>query len=274
MRFALALVFFAAAAAQQPEARDIMRRSVDANDQNWKIARNYTFLERSEERQLDSAGRVKSKQVKTYDVTLLEGSPYRRLVERDDHPLASEEQQKEKEKLERSIAERSRETPAARERRIAEYEKRRERERELMREVADAFDFRVAASDHVDGREVWVIEATPRPGYQPRNWNMKFLPHVRGKLWIDKLSLQWAKLEAEVIDPVSWGLFLLRLERGARIGFEQTRVNDEVWLPKRVVVSASARIGFIKKLRIEQDVAYKNFRKFQADSRLVAAQPE
>src|SRR5690348_8135120 len=147
MRFALALVFFAAAAAQQPDARDIMRRSVDANDRNWKIARNYTFLERSEERQLDSAGRVKSKEVKTYDVTLLEGSPYLRLVERDDRPLPPAEEKREQEKLQKSNVERLKESLAQRQQRIDDYEKRRERQRKTMHEVEDAFDFKIVGQD-------------------------------------------------------------------------------------------------------------------------------
>jgi hypothetical protein len=81
MRIALALMIASMATAQQPDARELVRRSVEANDQNWNVARNYTFLEREEQRQLDSGGRVKSREVKTYDLTLLEGSPYRRLVE-------------------------------------------------------------------------------------------------------------------------------------------------------------------------------------------------
>ncbi len=145
---------------------EIVRRSVAAIEENWKIARNYTFLQRTEERQLDSADQVKSKEVKTYDITLLEGSPYLRLVERDDHPLPPAEEKKEREKLEKSIAERMKETPAERQRRIGDYEKRRERQRETMREVADAFDFKVAGQDRVDGRNVWILEAAPRPGFR------------------------------------------------------------------------------------------------------------
>jgi hypothetical protein len=52
-----AVLFLAAActltAAQDP--REIVRRSVQLMDHNLAIARNYTFLERSETRELDSA---------------------------------------------------------------------------------------------------------------------------------------------------------------------------------------------------------------------------
>ena len=272
MQVALALISVMTAAAGQPDAREIVRRSVAASDENWKMARNYTFLQRTEERQIDSKGQMKSEEVKTYDVTLLEGSPYFRLLERNDHPLPAAEEKKEQAKLAKSIADRMKETPERRRRRIEDYDKRRERQREAMREVAEAFDFRQVGQDVVEGREVWIMEASPRAGYQPRSRDAKILPHVRGKLWIDQRSYHWMKLEAQVIHPVSWGLFLVRLDPGARIRFGETRVNDEVWLPQHISVAASARLGVFKKLRVQEDTTYKNFRKFQTDSRLVAVE--
>ena len=270
MRSAVALVPMVIAAGQGPDAREIVQRSLEANEQNWKIARNYTFLQRTEEHQIDSTGATKSKEIKTFDITLLEGSPYIRLVERDDHPLSPAEEKKEQQKLEKSIAARLKETPAERERRISEYEKHRTRRQEAMREVGAAFEFRVLGQERVEGSDTWILQATPRKGYQPKSRDAKILPHIRGKLWIDQRSLHWVKLEAEVIDPVSWGLFLVRLDSGARIRFEETRVNDEVWLPRHIWIAASARIGVFKKLRVEEDTTYKNYRKFQTDSRIVA----
>jgi hypothetical protein len=272
MRIVLAMAPIAIAAAQGPDAREIVRRSLEANEQNWKIARNYTFLQRTEERRMDGTGQTKSKEVKTYDITLLQGSPYVRLVARDDRPLPPAEDKKEQDKLNKSIAERMKETPAQRERRISDYDKRRARQQEAMREIGDAFEFRVTQQDRVEGRDVWVLQATPRPGYQPRSSEAKVLPHVRGNLWIDQKSYHWTKLEAEVITPVSWGLFLVRLDSGARIYFDETLVNDEVWLPQHIWVAASARLGLFKKLRVEEDTTYTKYRRFQTDSRIIASQ--
>jgi hypothetical protein len=269
MRMAMALAIACVAAAPAPDAHTIVERSLTANDENWKVARNYTFLERVEERRLDAAGHVQSKEVKTYDVTLLEGSPYERLVERDDHPLSPAEEKKEQEKLAKSIAERMKETPAERERRIADFEKRRKREQDAMREVGDAFDFKIAGQDRVDGRDVWILDATPRREYHPRSRDAKVLPHVRGRLWIDQQTYHWVKLDAEVIDPVTWGLFLVRLDKGAHVQIDETRVNDEVWLPRWISITASARLGIFKHLRVQQETTYKNFRKFRTDSRMV-----
>jgi len=269
MRAAIAVMMASMAAAQTPDAHAIVERSVKAGEENWKIARNYTFLERTAEHKLDAEGHVKSKEVKTYDVTLLEGSPYRRLVQRDDHPLTPEEEKGEQQKLEKSIADRMKESAGARQRRIADYEKRRKREQETMHEVAEAFDFKVAGEERLDGRAVWILEATPRRGYRPRSRDAKILPHVRGKLWIDQATYRWVKVDAEVIDPVTWGLFLVRLDKGAHVWIDETRVNDEVWLPRLIAVTASARLGIFKQLRVREETTYRDFKKFRTDSKLV-----
>ena len=171
------MLFLAAActlAAQDP--REIVRRSVQLMDHNLAIARNYTFLERSDTRELDSAGQVKTHKILLYDVTMLEGSPYRRLVGKDDHGLTPEEERIEQKKLADSIAQRRKETPAEHARRIADWEKKRQREREPLDEVPDAFDFRMAGEAHIDGRPAWIIEGTPRPGYHARSTVAKLFP--------------------------------------------------------------------------------------------------
>ena len=38
----------------------------------------------------------------------------------------------------------------------------------------------------LDGNGLYVIEATPRQGYQPQSGTAKVLAHIEGKLWVDK----------------------------------------------------------------------------------------
>lgn len=265
------LLLLASARAGQVDPTEIMRRSVAGDARNSEIARNYTFLERSITRQFDAAGKVKSIESKTHDVTLMEGSPYRRLVERDDHPLTAPEEKKEQQKLVKSIQERRDESPAQRARRMAEYEKSRARDRAMMHEVFDAFHFRLEGDDAIDGRPVHVIEAIPKIGFQPKDARAKLLSKLKARLWIDKEDYQWARAEAELIDNFSVGLFLFRMAKGARLQLEQTRVNGEVWLPREVRILAAARVGLVKKLNLEHEITFRNYRKFQSQSQIVSA---
>jgi hypothetical protein len=252
------------------DAPAIVRRSVNLGDENLKAAANYTFRERAEAREFDGTGRVSKTEVETHDVTLIDGSPYRRLISRDDKPLPAKEEQKEQQKLKKIAEDRRKESPAQREKRLAETEKHREQQRAMIREIANAFDFRLVGEDHLEGREQYVVEGTPHPGYKARNRRAGFYSKVKGKMWIDKRDYHWVKLEAEVIDTISIGAVLFRLAKGSHIEAEQTRVNDEVWLPKRLEAGGSARLALLKKYRGNVEVTFSDYKKFQTDSRIVS----
>jgi len=271
---AVLLLAAACSLATAQVAHEIVRRSIELMNHNLAMARNYTFLERAETRELDADAHVKTHKILLYDVTMLEGSPYRRLVGKDDHGLSPEEERIEQKKLDDSIAQRQRETPAERARRIAEWEKRQQRQREPLDEVPDAFDFRITGQGQIDGRDAWIIEGTPRPGYHARSSFARLFPKFRGRLWIDKADYQWVKTEAEVINNISWGLFVARLNKGARLDIEMTRVNDEVWLPKHIAAKVSARLALVKNYRIESDTSFSNYRKFQVASHVLPAAPQ
>jgi len=48
------------------------------------------------------------------------------------------------------------------------------------------------------------------------------------------------------------------------------RVNDELWVPKEVSLKASARLALLKKVDIEQESTFSEYRKFRTDSRVVS----
>src|SRR5436305_1808016 len=106
----LALTCLLASVLCAQDALEIVRHASELDRRNTEIARNYTYLERQEHRAVDPGGRLQSTGSTTHDVTLLEGSPYRRLVARNDQPLSPKEQQEEQAKLQKSIAERRAET--------------------------------------------------------------------------------------------------------------------------------------------------------------------
>lgn len=270
--FVLLAVLLPQLGAAPTDPREIVRRSITAELENSKRAKNYTFLQRTEERELDDSGQVKSKQSKTYDVTMLEGSSYRRLIERNDHPLLPKEEKKEQDKLRASVVDRRHETEAQRDKRVAEYDNRPGRNRAMLNEIPEAFDFRLLREESLDSRPVYVIEGTPRAGYHPRSADARILlPKLKITTWIDKADLDWVRIDAEVLETITWGLCLFRLSQGARFELHQTLVNGEVWLPRYTRVAGSARLAFVKKLNMEQEATFKNYRKFQSDSQIVSS---
>jgi hypothetical protein len=258
----------------EEDARDIVQRAVEADRRNTKLAENYTFLEREEQRDLDSRGRTNRRTILTYDITLTEGSPYRRLVGRNDKPLSSDEERKEQRKLEKSIAERRAETPNQRAKRLEDWRKQRERQREFEHELLDAFDFRLAPEETVNGRRAFVVEGTPRPGYRPKTRAARFLPKLKGRLWIDAQDYGWVKIEAETTGTISFYGIAARLSAGSRLSLEQVKINDEVWLPNRIRVTAQGRLFLLKKIDTEWEIAFRDYKKFQTDSRILSVEEE
>jgi hypothetical protein len=263
---------FSAAASYAQDVREIVRKSVELDQANWLRMKDYTWVARNTERHLDSQGKTKSVETEAWETLVLDGQPHRRIIERNGKPLSPDDQRKQQEKLDQAVAKLERETPDQRQRRLQELEKNREKDREFLREIPELYNFRLEGDAKVDGHDAWVIEGTPKPDYKPKLRDAKPLLKIKGKIWIDKAEYQWVRLEAETTDTISFGLFLARLNPGAKLVFEQTRVNDEIWLPKREFTRGTGRLGLVKKIAMEQELTWSNYRKFQVDSRVVSEQ--
>ena len=245
-------------------------RAVAENDiVNDLKQRDYTYLQREEEHRLDGQGNQKSLETRNYEIMMLYGQQVRRLIARNDKPLSAGEAAKEEKKIQKIMREREQETPEQREKRLQKEARDREEDRAFVREVADAYTFRLVDTEMRDGRETYVIDADPRPDFHPHLKDAKYLPKFRGRVWIDSAETQWVKLAVEAIDTVSWGLFLARLHKGSRVSIELTRVNDEVWLPKSVMLKLSARVALLKNFNVIENVSYRDYKKFRSDVKIV-----
>jgi hypothetical protein len=266
MRFALVLLFIPAAYAQnQPDAKEIIRKSVDHDLLNFERLKDYTYTERTETRDYDARGKLKKTEIETHEIFVLGGHDYARLIARDDRPLAERESRNEREKLHKEIDKREHESAGDK----ARHERERREERKFMDEVPEAFDYHLAGEEMISGKPAWLILADPKPDYRPKDSRAKFLTKVRVKIWIDEKEYQWVKVDAEALDKVSFGFHLIQIEPGATLRFEQTRINDEVWLPATAKVYVNARLALFKQMHSEVDIQFRDYKKFQAESHLV-----
>lgn len=252
----------------QDQIRELIRRAAERDIENEKQQRNYTYVERAEEHKLDGNGKVESTESKTYDVMDLYGEPVQRLIAKDDKPLLAKDAAKEEEKIQKLIDKRKDESDNDRRKRLEKQDKQIEQDREFVKEVADAYNFRLVATENLRGRPAYVIDADPRPGFEPHQKDARFLPKFRFRVWIDKAEEEWVKLDIQCIDTVSVGLFLVRVHQGSNIQIEQTQVNDEVWLPKHIALKLDARILF-KGVNVESDVTYRDYKKFRTNIKIV-----
>lgn len=256
-------------ALSEDQIRELIRHTAANDMENDKRQRDYTYIQREEQHKLNGQGQVKSTETKTTEIMELYGEPVERLIAKDDKPLSEKDAKKEEEKIQKILEKRKNESDEDRQKREKKEEKDREDSRQFVREVADAYNFHLAGIESLAGRDTYVIDAEPRPGYQGHLKESKFLPKFRFRAWIDKDESQWKKLDIQCIDTVSWGLFLARIHKGSRIIIEQTRINNEVWLPQHVDVKVDVRLALLKNFNVEDDITYRDYKKFRTDTKIV-----
>ena len=254
----------------QEQMQQLFRVVAEKDLENDKRLRDYTYIERDVEHKLDGKGQTKSTEVKTYDVMELYGEQVQRLIQKDDKALSEKDAAKEEEKIQKIIDKRKNESEGERKKRQEKQEKDREDERKFVREVADAYDFKLVGTELVGGREAWVIDGEPRPGFEPHMKESRFLSKFRGRVWIDKSDLQLSKMDVECLDTFSWGLFLARFHKGTRFMLEQTRVNDEVWLPLHLTAKIDVRLALLKNFDVELEQTYRDYKKFRATAKILS----
>jgi hypothetical protein len=234
------------------DARRIIGQSVVATERSMQARDRYTYVERDQDRRLDSQGQLKSEKVDVTRMILVNGARFQQLVERNGRLPSAEEQKK----LDQDFEKLKRETPEERTARLGKEQENKS----FLHDVLEGFDFRLLGEEVVGGRSTYVFQATPHPGYHARGKYGKIFSKVEGKLWIDKSDFGWIKVEGQVTQSFSMGLFVARVQRGSRIILEQTSVGDAVWVPQRLEVLASARILFLKSLAVQRIFTYSDYR--------------
>lgn len=235
------------AMAASPDVKTIISRSVEANHRDFTAAPHYNYKEED----LSAGGS------KTYQVTMIEGSPYRRLIAINGEPLPQDQASQEKQKQAEAVRLRQSETPGARSTRMAKFQQGRRRDSAMMSQLTVAFNFTLEKEDSVRGHHVYVLKAVPKTGYRPPNRECEVLPGMEGRLWIDQESFQWVQVEAEVIRPVSIGGFLATVHPGTRFELEKDPVGDgSAWLVSHFKMQASAKVLYLFNKNAQEEDKY------------------
>jgi len=259
------LLFTSTVFAASPEVGDLVRRSVENNERSWKAAPAYTFTEADV---ITKSGKTTRRK---YRVLMIEGSQYNQLIAENGEPLGPARVATEQKKLGREIARRRSESASARSRRVAQYQRERRQDRAMMSEMVKAFNFKLAGREQMNGRDCWVLDATPRPGYRPSSYQTKALTGMRGRMWIDTREYQWVKVHAEVFRPVAFGLFIAHVQPGTEFTLEEAPIGNGLWMPRRLVTKVRATALLFWSENSVDDETYTDYRLQPADIRTAAS---
>lgn len=250
LRILLFGAFALGVSAGEPSVQEIIQKSVAVNEADFRATINYNWTEVNRN----------GKSSKKFRVTIIEGTPYYRLIELNGNPLTSAQQEQEKKKEQEVIARRRSETPQQRKQRIDKYESERNRDNAMLNELTKAFNFALIGQHKVHSFTVYVLKATPRPGYRPPSMETQVLTGMHGELWIDAEAFHWVKVTAQVIRPVSIEGFLAEVQPGTRFELENAPVGDgKIWQPLRFSMRSNAKVFYLFERQSQEDDAYSDY---------------
>lgn len=233
--------------------RSVLR---DASPQDAAI-NDYAYDVLESRETLNRDGSVRSRETKRFEVYFVKTRPVRRLVAKNGAPLSPRDQAQE---------DRRAETQA---RAIAEGRTVSERPGVRLGSLVDRFDFRTVAREAREGRATLVFEFSPRPdATKPSNDEAadRVTRILSGRLYIDETERRVARLEAWNTPGRD-----AKVSTGVKLGAlstitDFTRVAERVWLPRSVLTEATARAFFFRTVRVRNEVAYSNYRRFEVNT--------
>jgi hypothetical protein len=233
------------------DPKEIVAQSIRNYDRDWRAAMNWASTE------TDITSSDGTKKVDVLEVVPLAGTPYDRLILKNGHPLTPSDRRKEDHKYAQAVREREEETQSEREARIRKYQE----QRAFVDDIPNAYAFTLLGEEAIDGRPAWLIGMMPRADFTPSMPHGSLLGNIEGKLWIDKEDVQWAKAEAHVIDTIGIGWILARIEPGTQFTLEQTRVENGLWMPRRITISGAARVMIFHSKTIGEELTWSGYRR-------------
>lgn len=267
--FSAVLVFAAAEpVSPAPNVDEIVRNAINREIGHQRRLANYTWEQKSTIRSLSNSAELRKTETRVTEHFNIDGTSYRKVIERDGKPLSAADARKEQERMDREIAKRKSESASDRQKRIDHERKEQEEAIRFREEVMRAFAFRIEGEEKVNAFTAWRIAGDPRPDFRAKSRDGKMLSKIRGRIWVDQKTGDWLKFDVETLDKITFGGFLASVAPGATISAQQMRVNEELWHPEWVRVKLNAR-ALWKKINADVETSFRNFRKFQVESRIV-----
>src|ERR1700722_10611871 len=102
---------------------------------------------------------------------------------------------------------------------------------ELIDATRTAFIFTFIAREPRGDRMLSKYSMVPNPAYHPTSRSTSIFAKVRGFVWIDDESGQLARVEGQVTDDISVGLFLAKVNKGSHFMQEPYEFAPGLWFP-------------------------------------------
>ena len=210
-----------------PAASNLIQRVVERAQlvARAQQTNHYTYEKQSIVAELDEQDRVIKSTEKRYEVVLIGGLPFQRLVKVQGRELTAKELEQQNQ---RETAFRQRVT------RVDLSKKAKRREGLATQELVDRFEFEITKREVIERRPTLVVTFSPRAGAPEKTMEDKVFQHVFGTVWVDEHEAEITKLDASVRGPIPLGWFgAVGSLNKFQATLERSRMPDGVWVNRK-----------------------------------------
>ena len=229
------------------------------------IEKNYLYHSVETAQELDSHGALKKTSVTEADHYFVNGVRVRRVVKKDGKALSPEEIAHEDQRIEKEAAK-------AREKRdkadaAGKPTNSRGDEEISVSRLIELGRFTNARRVQFHGRDTIAVDYEGDPKAKTHNRAEDAIRDLRGTAWIDEADRMLVQVEGRFVNAfkVGGGL-VVNIQKDTHFTMEQTKVNDEVWLPASISAQGAARVLLFLHFNGNIRAVESDYRKFRATS--------
>jgi hypothetical protein len=131
---------------------------------------------------------------------------------------------------------------------------------ELIEATRNAFLFTYVGSEPRGDRTLLKYHMEPNPTFKATNRATSIYGKVKGFVWVDEATHQMARVQGEVTDDISLGLFLAKIYKGSKFLQDRYEIAPGLWLPSFSQYDFDGR-KFFASIAIHEKTFYTDYKR-------------
>jgi len=252
-------------------AEELIRRVALEQGRVDRSLTDFTFDQREIRTTNDKDGRRKESHRRLFHFFSGEkpGEATRELVEIDGRPATGEEKREQAEedaKTERRQVERRAEATASRPPAVSGEEEDPLVGPRRLSDLIGRFDYRLEGTVEEEGRLLYALEFSPKPGLAADSLGDRALNALAGRVLVDASDFQIVSVEARLVRPVKVAGGLAANVKEAAISYRGGRLPHGVWFPCVVDLHVKGKTAVFFRLDTSFRFEFSGFARFSVDT--------
>lgn len=177
----------------------------------------------------------------------------------DSKPVDSDYYRSELDRLLKALTWAAENGPQQRDAYLKVQKKQKDRD-ELIEAIRNAFIFTYIGSEPRGDRTLLKYRMEPDPTFKATNRATSIYAKVKGFVWVDEATHQMARVQGEVTEDISLGLFLAKIYKGSKFLQDRYEIAPGLWLPSFSQYDFDGR-KFFTSISIHEKTFYADYKR-------------